>query len=911
MSEDIIAETDTDWFDNHLREWADSGWETEEIEDYLVKNSATATEALMRVEYLIGACKQLSSRMSHKWLDRLDISGGLFDEWIEALNNPMNYDAILERYNEWAKQYRRWELILDKCRRDWEAIMLGEERLLILARCDALDESSKPRINLLIPMMEDPNSFAKLDELLNEIEENEARQKRAVYASIESLRSDGYDVEYIAEMNLVDALQEIGHRQKMHNLHEIIRLQIIDEIAEFDDQLAEKYEIQRKTMLNNDAENSLTDLSKQVSVMGIDLKKRLSKINLQIADWIDSGMVFSTTRIAAKEMFEWETNLPELTSEVDAHLALISRYNYYNERMSDVTSAQQYIGYLDQTGTLAEIVDDLELRWKDAELECYSIIEKYQNLGLVMDDWSARIDVDPLNSLTLIKISESDWQNRLNCIDRLLEIDVSFDGKTEVEKRIDLLREVDAGPEVIEDTMSMIERMITRRARHRMLLEKDLLQLIAEGKASEDTASSTFSLAEFEGFVAQSRKHGSSASASISGNSIIGGRIGERIKEKIGHELNLFESAGWYINELNAMFEDDPMRVARLLSNIRTQMNEHDALRRRLSTMPWNRNVTLALQLQEEMRNPLKLAEINEQIPAMMKELAQMPIEDEEFVFSAWSPAPIRKTLLPIPEQVLEPVDALGDAHEAMLEAMEPEEQIREDGMTDNEFWEDEKWSAARWRWWREREARALAKQTEKAADANMEPALEDVKTEPLQQKPSKSIEVSDSANIEYLHIMMKKLGLSNKYSQDGGVANQISEIRRCLAKSVGIEPRDIRVDRMLRLILRLLPQSNEHDGKRKVLIMKIASGLKRYQNWVKMRLEARHKAAKNNLILDSSTLGKALERIPGPGFRVPLEKDEKVLPGFDEIEELSAEVEILLSTLNLDSASGVVVSAQ
>ena len=100
-------------------------------------------------------------------------------------------------------------------------------------------------------------------------------------------------------------------------------------------------------------------------------------------------------------------------------------------------------------------------------------------------------------------------------------------------------------------------------------------------------------------------------------------------------------------------------------------MNEHDALRRRLSTMPWNRNVTLALQLQEEMRNPLKLAEINEQIPAMMKELAQMPIEDEEFVFSAWSPAPIRKTLLPIPEQVLEPVDALGDAHEAMLESME------------------------------------------------------------------------------------------------------------------------------------------------------------------------------------------------------------------------------------------------
>ena len=880
MSEDIIAETD--WFDNHLRDWADSGWETEEIEDYLAKNSATATEALMRVEYLIGACKQLSSRMSHKWLDRVDISGGLFGEWIEALNNPMNYDAIIERYNEWARQYRRWELILDKSRRDWEAIMLSEERLLVLARCDALDESSKPRINLLIPMMEDPNSFATLDNLLSEIEENEARQKRAVYAAIESLRNDGYDVEYIADMNLVEALQEIGNRQKMHNLHEIIRLQIIDEIAEFDDQLAEKYEVQRKTMLNNDAEISLTDLSEQVSTMGLDLKKRLSKINLQIADWIDSGIVFSTTSIAAKDMFEWETNLPELTNEVNAHLALISRYNYYNERMNDVTSAQQYVGYLDQTDTLAEIVDDLELRWKDAELECYSIIEKYQNLGLIMDDWSARIDVDPLNSLTLIKITENDWQNRLNCIDRLLKIDVSFEGKTEVEKRIDLLREVEAGPEVIEDTISMIERMITRRARHRMLLEKDLMQLIAAGKASEDTASSTFSLAEFEGFVAQARKHGSSNNASITGNSIVGGRIGERIKGKIAHELNLFESAGWYINELNAMFEDDPMRVARLLSNIRSQMNEHDALRRRLATMPWNRNVALALQLQEEMRNPLKLAEINEQIPAMMKELAQMPIEDEEFVFSPWSPAPIRKTLLPIPEQVLEPVDALGDAHEAILESMESEVLV-----VDEE----------------------IEVQQEVVIEQSTLP--EQDSEEQVQQKLAPKSVVSNSTDIEHLHIIMDKLGLNDNYERQGSVAEQVQQIRRSLAKNVGLEPRDVRVDRLLRLVLRLPPQSNEQDGKRKLLIMKLATGLKRYQNWIKLRLEARHKAAKDNLILDSETLGNALQRIPGPGFKVPLEKDEKILPGFDEIEELSAEVEILLSTLNLDSASGVVVSAQ
>ena len=35
-------------------------------------------------------------------------------------------------------------------------------------------------------MMSDPNSFDEIDTIISEIEENEARQKRTVYAAIES-----------------------------------------------------------------------------------------------------------------------------------------------------------------------------------------------------------------------------------------------------------------------------------------------------------------------------------------------------------------------------------------------------------------------------------------------------------------------------------------------------------------------------------------------------------------------------------------------------------------------------------------------------------------------------------------------------------------------------------------------------
>ncbi|MEC8540745.1 MAG: hypothetical protein VXY53_02790, partial [Candidatus Thermoplasmatota archaeon] len=50
-------------------------------------------------------------------------------------------------------------------------------------------------------------------------------------------------------------------------------------------------------------EEVMIDLSKQISNMGLDLKKRLSKVNLQIVDWIEAGIVFPISNIAPKDMF--------------------------------------------------------------------------------------------------------------------------------------------------------------------------------------------------------------------------------------------------------------------------------------------------------------------------------------------------------------------------------------------------------------------------------------------------------------------------------------------------------------------------------------------------------------------------------------------------------------------------------
>ena len=91
---------------------------------------------------------------------------------------------------------------------------------------------------------------------------------------------------------------------------------------------------------------------------------------------------------------------------------------------------------------------------------------------------------------------------------------------------------------------------------------------------------------------------------------------------------------------MRQIFTQDPIHIAKLLPTIRSNITNHDALRTRLINMPWKRNIELALTLQEEIQNPLKLAQINQQIPSMIKDLAKMPIQDEGFTFTAWEPNP-------------------------------------------------------------------------------------------------------------------------------------------------------------------------------------------------------------------------------------------------------------------------------
>lgn len=903
------------WYGEYLRKWREQGWDISAIEGFLNSKRDSKTEKIMRLEFLITSAEALQERLSSDWLDKLDIDNGLFDQLKNRLVNPLDYDSILEEYQLWARKNRKWELVLEKFRTYWEGVGKGKERWLIIARCDSLDDSSKAGLNLILPLLEDPQNLDEIEILLSEIESNEARQKRIIYATTEDLVAEGYNVSNITAMPLIGAIDELSKLQEYRNKIELIRLKIIDEIAKFDDKMAEEYEDKRKLLIADVSPSKLANLSQDIEAMSADLNSRLVEINLQLSAWNEAGFVFDKLSILPEDLFEWETNLPEMMLAINRHLEVKEKYLFFKSRWSEIDQGEAYLGYLSQTDQLADIVENLNLKWQDYELECLSIIEQYQARDLQMDDWSEVISSDPQNALKLIKAKQMLWDSRLECIDELSNIDVSFEGRKTVEDRIALLREIDASQEIIADTKNLIHSSIIRRTRHRRLLESELLDLIGQGKAPSDAITVNFNLKEFENFVAQARKYGSSNSVSKSANSVIGGEIGERIKQKISQELSQYAASGWYVDELLDIFSNDPMLAAKLLGTLRNEITNHATLRKRLSAMPWNRDIALALTIQEEMQNPLRLKDINNKIPKMMAELAQREIEDEDFIFTAWKPQPVRKTLLPIPEQI-DPTDSLGDAHEAILESMESEKQIREDekiredGMTDYEFWEDEKWSAERWSWWRERQqALEIAKKEEEIGEQSQSKEGTSIPKQRLQPTMQSDELDIDNKVINKLQEFMTEIGLEDEISKDLTTHEQVVRVRKLIAKNVAIEPRDVRIDRMLRLVLRLLPKGNDLDIERNILIDRLSKNLSKYKNWVKLRLESRHNTSSDNLLADSVKLGKALDRIPGPGFRVPLGKDEFELPNSNDLEGLESFVNSLIDSMNIDSASGIVAA--
>ena len=906
------------WYYDLLMELDTEGWAIANIEAYLGVDQEIGSERLLYLEYALELARSLQERTAYLGRSAGDESEALSEGWADELHDPMNAERVLEHYEAWAREHRPWEPALYRCEEDWRDENMEQQHAELLVRFDTLDPSSKPSTVVMLPLLAYPQEFEAIDQALGAIEDDEHRQRATITRAVTMLKAEGYNVDGIDHLAIVDGLDRVARLHDLHDLHEDLRLLIAEQIAPFDPDLAAHHEQRRRALIEKGPSADIGGLRLQISSIADNLHHRMAMLNDLLNAWRSKGIKFPhDDGIRPSELLEWEANLPEIEATMKQHLVALERYHSIKTMWPERAEKAAYCaGVLEETEAFLDLVDALDQQWKQLEIEAIARVEVFEHAGLVMDGWHERIRRDPKAALESLKHQESVLQHRVDLIEQLNALDTSFGGAEEVGKRMDLLREMDADDEIIEDTVRLVAHHARRGARHRRMLEQDWRDLVAQGKASDSTPTASFSLGEFEQEIAHIRRHGTSVASSSTGASLIAGEVHDRLKKRLEQELALLSSSGWSVEGLRNIAQSDTVLASRKLNGARPHIEEHSVLIRRLACLPWNRDIALALDVEASLRDPLK------RIASYAQHLASRPIEDEAFKLTTWSPRPARKTLLPVPElearRTMMPADALGDAHEAILNAMEGTSSQTETARIHTAG-----------------PAPAIVRPNEqphpsvqpkvspqKAAPPFVQPKAIQPSPQPQPVVTVAPVEVehvaevhppepgTDDVHVDIKHDMVAFLrsidcvAMAEHLEQNGSSA--LPEIRRALAQHVGLEPRDSRIDRFLRLSLRLMPKGDEDDGARMNLLRDLGMNTKRIKRWMRTRLEHRHSGSVDDFLVDAANLGEALDRIPGPGYRVPLTADTKELPSPSDLAGLQHEVSVLIGLMNPTSAGGI-----
>ena len=903
------------WWSERLDAWSHEGFNVDAFRDALRANPASGSELLMQFDDLVSKNRALRRRVIDSTMPR-EKKG----RWLTDLDEVINTENLLEKWNKDASLNRPWEPYIHKAENRWAERGRRSNLSAIVKRLNALDPSSFSACQPMFILFDDVSSEALISSMLDEIESDEERRRQVVGEMIDLLSRDGIDASDARRMKINDALDHLSALQSRADNARKNRLRIEKEIRSYDSELADRL-----------LEKRSDDLTAEVDAIIDNLSSRLSTLTTAVNEWVRLGIIFPNGgQILPQDLLDWEAGLPEIEKAVEVHLRALERWRDFETLWPDRCGNSSLVGRLDMTEEFVDLVDSLDQEWRELELEGMQIIGSWEDRGFAMDVWRTRVSEEPRSAIAWLKREEKTYQIASELIDSLMALDASIDGEEEIVRRVAILREFDLEASLLEEMDFYVNTRARRAARHRSMLESEWMEMINKGLA-DDQPTASLTLAEFESLIADSRMNKGTSGMPI-----------ERLEGRMVEEIEDWYQQGFSVEGVREMLEKDPVNLALRMTTMREAVANHEKLRRRISSLDWTRAPIMSIDVNLDLSMPERLASLSSRIPELMKELAQCKVEDPDYKFVAWRPRMrTRKVLVPAPESAEE------DAMEAMLEAMdhnlakevgeeieleEEEAEAEEEIVDDDEVAKKKpgrikglvsgggrdgvgKFGAVgdvlggitdRLGVTNYGLAGASAKkdEIEDASPEDEEMDFEDTTTE-IEKMDGDDLSQNVTNYDSSLESILRSLGLESEADMllDNG---DVNSVRRSLASYVGLEPRDTRLDRLLRLSLRLMPKGDEEDEQRYVLLSTLSQYATELSKWTRVRLEARHSGAVGNLLEDSLTLGEALIRIPGPGVALPLDADDYELPAPDDLDSLSNEVNVLGRRIMLASSGGV-----
>lgn len=863
------------WWNERLEAWSHEGFDVASFRDSLRAEPELASELLIRFDGVVSRNRALRRRVIDSSMPR-EKKG----RWLSDLDDVSKTDSLLEKWDADASLNRPWEPYTHKAEERWSERGKRSNLSAIVKRLNALDPSSFSACQPLMILFDDVSSEHLICSMLDEIEDDEKRRRSIVDEMISLLNSEGVDASDARKMRIGDALDHLATLQAKADSARNNRLRIEKEIRPFDNELADR-------LLSKKGD----DITSEVDAIVENFSGRMESITQMIEEWKILGIIFPEgDDIMPQDLLDWEAGLPEIERVAEIHLRALERWKDFETLWPDKCGDSNLPGRLNLTEEFVDLVDSLDQEWRELELEGMQIINSWEDKGFAMDVWRSRVADEPRSAVSWLKRDSGKYESAANLVESLLALDTSIEGGDEIIRRIAILREFELDGALLEEMIDFIDSRARRGARHRSMLEKEWMGLVRKSLV-DDRATSSLSLSEFEQLVSDTRlnRHGSGVPL-------------ERLEERMNEEIDAWYENGFSVDAIQELLKSDPMRLALKITAIRDAVAKHEQLRRRISGLDWTRDPEMSVAINLDLSRPDRLDSLAASIPQLMMDLAQKKVVDEEFNFVPWRPQRrTRPVLIPVPQNTVE------DAMEAILEEMDSENDLDSIEVLVDEEQSDDSVEIIETTKDEEQEI-TDSPETEEVVEE-----IEILNDDLLDNQDPKENEVlnvespqsSTDVDSEVFEKLLRALGLENEADMlsDNG---DFSTVRKVIASNVGIEPRDMRLDRLLRLSLRLMMKGDEDDVTRSNLVQTLVELAEVLSKWTRTRLEARHNGSNGILLEDAAALGIALDRIPGPGTPVPLDSDEYDLPAPDDLDGLSNEVKVLKRRIMLANAGGI-----
>jgi hypothetical protein len=786
---------------------------------------------------------------------------------------------------EWSRQHRPYGLVAEAAREAWANQGRAKDLSDLLRRFDRLDPAFAIDVHRLERSLAEPSMHADLHRALLDLEADQKKQRDAMQITVDRLVAEGLPVPPLSSATLLDGYDALEVWTRLSDDLQRMRLCVDRDVRPFDANVADRL-IGRIGDVAEAGDRSLTaDLDAELGRIVDGLQRRLDRLNATLDGWRKEGYTLPLEgRALPQDLLDWEANFDEVERLRARHGVAWRRLKEIARvRPDDAAQAMALAGHLEATEAFIDHVDALHAGWGQATALAQTMLEAWELEGFDTEAWHARVHQDPAAALRDLERHQGHVHRAIELRRRMDALDLSVEGEEGRTHHDELLRTVDLTPDLLNEVEAWTLRLERRTSRHRSLILEEWTDLRRRGWTDDVSPPPSMNLADAERHVDAMRKRAKTKR--------LDGGIEGRIRRRVLEEIETWAAQGWDVETLKERLDANPMDVGMAMPGLRQAVKDHRRLRRRLEALPWERNAALGADVLERMQRPEALLDLAHDLHDFARQLASSPPDPDALTWRSWRPTsgPTAPSVTVEVEPTPEPVEALETPRPAEHEPQrsEPVAIVAEANARPEAVEEEEEPEAP--------------EERSPVVEDDAEDIMRDEKV-PVRQRHSTSSITDGREDLRpTLKALITDLGLAAPEVLDAG------SVRRTLGPHVQQQPKDIRVTRLLRLILRLLPEAlDEATVGQKELVTKLAGMVDTLNAWTSLRLQARHLTNGHGLLEDALVLGEALHRIPGPGRRLPLGEDTHALPSPGSEEDLREEVLRLSQAVNLPSAGGI-----